>query len=307
MPTDPEPLFRLVTISDLDGRPAAGLSVREGVLRLGDALDRLGEAAPAGLASRSLVGLLARGAATVDAVREVVEVLRRKGDLETLVDAEAVLLLPLRPGKVVAVGRNYAAHAKELGNAVPEEPFFFGKAPSSAVGPGEAIEIPADYEGEVHHEAELALVVGRRGRRIPEDRAAEWIAGWTCANDVTARTLQKSLQERRLPWFSGKNADTFLPLGPGIVPAALVADASALRIRCTVDGVVRQDGTTADMIHGPAALLARASRHLTMEPGDVILTGTPSGVGPLSPGQVVEVFIEGVGTLRNPVRAERGA
>lgn len=217
-----------------------------------------------------------------------------------------------RPGKVLCVGRNYAAHARELGNAPPEAPFFFLKAPSTAIGDGEAIVIPRDIEGEVHHEAELAVVIGRRGRRVPGERALEWVAGYCCANDVTARTEQRALQDRRLPWFGGKNADTFLCLGPDPVPAAAVPDPGALRLLCLVDGEVRQDGATAAMIHGVAALVAHASRRVTLEPGDVILTGTPAGVGPLLPGQTVEVRLLGgdsalLCALVNPVVAEGAA
>lgn len=210
---------------------------------------------------------------------------------------------PLRPGKVIAVGRNYAAHAKEMGNATPAAPFFFLKAPSTAVGPGTPIVIPFDVEGEVHHEAELGVVIGTAGRRIAPERALAHVSGYCCANDVTARTEQKALQERKLPWFGGKNADTFLCLGPAM-PAARVPDPQALRIRCLVDGEVRQDGSTADMILGVAALVAAASRRVTLLPGDVILTGTPAGVGPIRPGQTVEVRIDGVGSLVNQVVAE---
>jgi len=207
------------------------------------------------------------------------------------------------PGKVIAVGRNYAAHAREMGNAAPDAPFFFLKAPSCTAGPGEPIVIPFDIVGEVHHEAELGVVLGRRGRRIPSDRAMEFVAGYCCANDVTARNEQRALQEKKLPWFGGKNADTFLCLGP-VVPASAVPDPQALRIRCLVGGQVRQDGSTADMILGVAALVAAASRRVTLLPGDVLLTGTPAGVGPIRPGDTVEVRIDGVGSLVNPVVAE---
>lgn len=208
------------------------------------------------------------------------------------------------PGKVIAVGRNFLAHARELGNLPPEAPFFFLKAPSTAVGNGEPIVLPFDVEGEVHHEAELAVVIGRAGRRVPADRAMEIVAGYCCANDVTARTEQKSLQERKLPWFGGKNADSFLVLGPSLVPRSAVPEPARLVVRCLVDGRVRQDAPCSDMAHGVAALVAAASLRLTLHPGDVILTGTPPGVGPLRPGETVEVRIEGVGSLVNPVVLE---
>jgi len=210
---------------------------------------------------------------------------------------------PQRPGKVVAVGRNYAAHARELGNAPPEAAFFFLKAPSTLVGPGAPIVIPFDVEGEVHHEAELAVVIGRSARRVPEERALEFVSGYCCANDVTARGEQKALQAKGLPWYGGKNADSFLALGPAM-PAAKVPDPGRLRVMCLVNGAVRQDGSTAEMIRGVAALVAAASRRITLEPGDVILTGTPPGVGPIRPGETVEVRIDGVGSLVNPVVLE---
>ncbi len=206
--------------------------------------------------------------------------------------------------KVIAVGRNYAAHAKELGNAAPEAPFFFLKAPSTVVGNGDPIVIPADVEGEVHHEAELAVVLGKSGRRIPPERALDFVAGYLCANDVTARTEQKALQERKLPWFGGKNADSFLVLGPGLVPREAVADPQKLRVQCFVNRARQQERATSDMIHGVAALVSLASRRLTLHPGDVILTGTPAGVGPIAPGDSVEVRIDGVGSLVNPVVLE---
>ena len=210
----------------------------------------------------------------------------------------------MRPGKVIAVGRNYAAHAKELGNAPAEAPFFFLKAPSTAIGNREPIVIPFDVEGEVHHEAELAVVIGQAGRRIPEERALAHVLGYCCANDVTARTEQKSLQERKLPWFGGKNADSFLVLGPGITLRDMVPDPADLRVRCFVDGQARQDASTGEMIHGVAELIAHASRRLVLEPGDVLLTGTPAGVGPIRPGQIVEVRIDGLGSVINPVVLE---
>jgi 2-keto-4-pentenoate hydratase/2-oxohepta-3-ene-1,7-dioic acid hydratase in catechol pathway len=216
----------------------------------------------------------------------------------------ARLLLPFVPGKVLAVGRNYAAHAKELGNEVPEAPFFFSKAPSSAIGPDGPIVIPWDLEGDVHHEAELAVVIGRRGRRIPRASALGYVAGYMAANDVTARTLQGSLKERKLPWFSGKNLDTFLVLGPGLVPADAVADPAALRVSCLVNGELRQDAPTSLMLNDVAALIEHASRHLTLEPLDVLLTGTPAGVGLLAAGDAVTVRIDGVGEFSNPVIRE---
>jgi 2-keto-4-pentenoate hydratase/2-oxohepta-3-ene-1,7-dioic acid hydratase in catechol pathway len=208
-------------------------------------------------------------------------------------------------GRVLAAGRNYRKHAAELGNRAAEEPFFFLKDAASAVGHGEEIVIPRDLAGEVHHEAELAVVIGREGRRIPEENALDWVDGCLCANDITARTVQFDLKERGLPWFGAKVADTFLAIGPG--KPVMPANPGDLAIICRVNGEVRQEDRTSSMVHSVQALVAAASLHLTLQPGDVLLTGTPAGVGPLRAGDVVEVEIEGVGTLSNPVVAEAGA
>jgi 2-keto-4-pentenoate hydratase/2-oxohepta-3-ene-1,7-dioic acid hydratase in catechol pathway len=296
--------------------PFALVMARFGGARAVPAIDAGGRVAPladavarAGLAAPPTLRALARAAswaeileAGIDAGGEVATLLDRLGG-DPPARADAELRLPIRPRKVLAAGRNFPAHARELGNAPAEAPFFFSKLPSCAIGPGDAIEIPGDLPGDVHHEGELAVVVGRAGRRIPEARALEHVAGYLCANDVTARTLQRTLQERRLPWLAAKNLDTFLALGPGIVPRAMLPDISALRLRCRVDGVLRQDAPLSAMLHGVASLLAHASRHLTLFPGDIVLAGTPEGVGPIVPGQTVEVEIDRIGTLANPVAA----
>ena len=208
--------------------------------------------------------------------------------------AEVQLLAPCLPSKIVAVGRNYAAHAAELGNDVPAEPLIFLKPPSTVIGPGEAIVYPRHLSQRVDHEAELAVVVGRRARHLREDEAHAYIRGYTCANDVTARDLQ----ERDEQWNRSKGFDTFCPLGPWIVPGLDVSD---LAIRCRVNGVLRQDGRTRDLLFGIGRLLAHVTAVMTLEPGDVLLTGTPAGIGPLQPGDRVTVEIEGIGTLENEV------
>jgi len=295
--------FSLVRAARAGDPPAPAIRAGGRIVPLREAVARAGARAPAALRARAdaagWIPLLADG---VDLAAQIGALLAALGPSAPFVEG-AALELPLLPGKVIAAGRNYAAHAREMGGAPAEEPFFFGKLASCAVGPGAPIEIPSDLPGEVHHEAELAVVVGRAGRRIPAERALEWVAGYLCANDVTARTLQRRLQEKKLPWFEAKNADTFLALGPGIVPRAFVPDPAALRVRCFVDGRARQDAPTSAMIHTVASLLAHASRRVTLLPGDVLLTGTPEGVGPLVPGESVEVRIDGVGSLVNPVVA----
>jgi len=208
--------------------------------------------------------------------------------------------------KVVAVGRNYAAHAAEFGNEVPAEPMVFLKPNTSVVGPGEPIVYPRQST-HVDHEGELAVVIGRICRDVPPERASEVIFGYTCANDVSARDLQK----RDGQWGRAKGFDTFCPLGPWIVTHLGVDEASDLGLRVTVqrDGATleRQSSTTARLVRGIAELVSFVSSFATLLPGDVILTGTPEGVGPILPGDSVSVEIEGIGVLTNPVIAQDAA
>jgi 2-keto-4-pentenoate hydratase/2-oxohepta-3-ene-1,7-dioic acid hydratase in catechol pathway len=207
---------------------------------------------------------------------------------------EVALLAPCQPTKVIAIGRNYAAHAAEHGAQVPAEPLFFLEPPSAVIGPGAAILYPNHLSQRVEHEAELAVVIGRQARQVQREEASAFIWGYTCANDITARDLQR----RDGQWTRGKGFDTFCPLGPWIVPNL---DTSDLRVRCRVNGELRQDGRTRDMIFSIEELIAYVSAVMTLEPGDVLLTGTPAGVGPLLPGDRVVVEIEGIGTLENEV------
>jgi 2-keto-4-pentenoate hydratase/2-oxohepta-3-ene-1,7-dioic acid hydratase in catechol pathway len=209
------------------------------------------------------------------------------------------LLAPVVPGKVIGIGRNYRAHAEELGNPIPSEPVMFLKAPSSVVGPGASIVLPPESE-QVEFEGEIAVVVGRRMRRAGRDEAAAAILGVTAACDVTARDLQ-----RRDPTFArAKSFDTFCPLGPAV---RVGADLEDLEVVTRVDGEERQRGHVREMSWGIAELVAWVSGIMTLEPGDLVLTGTPAGVGPLAPGQTVAVEVSGVGVLENPVEAERRA
>jgi 2-keto-4-pentenoate hydratase/2-oxohepta-3-ene-1,7-dioic acid hydratase in catechol pathway len=209
----------------------------------------------------------------------------------------ARLLAPATPSKIVCVGRNYAAHAKELQHEVPEEPLLFLKPPSSIIGPEEAIERPVAMSSLVHHEAELAVVLGRRLRDASAAEALAAAFGYTCANDVTARDLQR----KEGKFTRAKGFDTFCPLGPHLVCGDELGDPHDLRLELTVDGELRQSGHASDMVFGVGALLSFISRVMTLEPGDVVLTGTPEGVGPLEAGQRVRVHIRGIGSLENPV------
>jgi 2-keto-4-pentenoate hydratase/2-oxohepta-3-ene-1,7-dioic acid hydratase in catechol pathway len=205
------------------------------------------------------------------------------------------LLAPVLPSKIVCVGRNYAAHAAELGNEVPKEPLIFLKPPSAVVGPGEAILLPP-YSRQVEHEGELALVVGRRCSRLGEGAdALAYLLGYTCLNDVTARDIQKA----ETLFDRAKGFDTFCPIGPFIETDLDPRDAL---VETRVNGALRQSGRTSLMIYPVASLVRWISRMMTLEPGDVIATGTPAGVGPLKDGDVVEISVGGVGQLQNPVR-----
>ena len=204
------------------------------------------------------------------------------------------LLAPIIPSKVVCVGKNYADHAAEMGGEAPETPLLFLKPSSSVIGPGEAIRLPTDRAAEFHHEAELAVVIGALLQRVTPEQAMAGVFGYTAANDVTARDLQRSEGQ----WFRAKGFDSFCPLGPAVSSGLDPAD---LSIRCLVDGEVRQDGTTADLVHDVASLVSEISQVMTLLPSDVILTGTPAGVGPIAPGQTVRVEIDGIGALENPV------
>ena len=211
------------------------------------------------------------------------------------------LLAPVIPrSKVVAVGRNYAAHAAEMGEEVPETPLTFFKPNTSVIGPGEPIIYPAASR-QVDFEGELAVVIGRICKEVPVSRVPEVIFGYTVANDVTARDLQKTDGQ----WARAKGYDTFCPLGPWITTHQRLDEVAALAIRTTVDGEPRQEGTTSDMVFTIPELVAYISSYTTLLPGDVILTGTPEGAGPVLPGQQVSIEIEGIGTLTNPVAGTR--
>jgi 2-keto-4-pentenoate hydratase/2-oxohepta-3-ene-1,7-dioic acid hydratase in catechol pathway len=216
-------------------------------------------------------------------------------------EPHAILPAMLRPGKILCLLRSYRAHAEELGNQAPSEPMYFAKLNNTLLGSGRPIRIPEDLDGEVHHEGELALVIGKGGRRIPPEDGLRHVAAYTVANDVTARTLQKADAGRNLPWLRGKSIDTFLPLGPGLVPANRVSDPHDLELLVTVNGLERQRGHTSRLMWPIGVILSHVSRWIRLDPGDVILTGTPEGVGPLRPGDEVVVEIPGLGRLVNSV------
>ena len=216
------------------------------------------------------------------------------------------MALPIeRPQKIVCIGLNYRDHAEEQGTELPAAPLLFAKWPNTLIGPGEPIVIPPITK-QVDYEAELGVVIGERVRGASAENALEAVAGFLCLNDVSARDLQFSDGQ----WVRGKSLDTFCPIGPEFVPAADVPDPQALAIRAVVNGEVLQDSHTSNMIFSVAEIVAHVSRSITLEPGDLIATGTPAGVGAfrdppvwLEPGDEVTIEIEGLGALTNPVRA----
>jgi 2-keto-4-pentenoate hydratase/2-oxohepta-3-ene-1,7-dioic acid hydratase in catechol pathway len=204
------------------------------------------------------------------------------------------LLAPVIPSKIVAVGRNYADHAAELGSEVPAEPLLFLKPSTAVIGPGDAIRLPSDLSDEVSFEGEIAVVIGALISRVTPEIAAKAVLGVTCANDVTLRDVQR----RESQWARAKGFDGSCPLGPAIAAGLDLAD---LRVRTFVDGELRQDGHTSQMAFDIPRIVSEISQAMTLLPGDVVLTGTPAGVGRLEPGQRVRVEIEGVGVLESPV------
>jgi 2-keto-4-pentenoate hydratase/2-oxohepta-3-ene-1,7-dioic acid hydratase in catechol pathway len=254
-------------------------------------MERDGELWPIeGAEGRDLRALIAAGASLVPAPGE------------PLVDAR--LVAPLRPGKIVAIGLNYLDHVRESGVEPPPAPLVFTKFTTSVIGPGEPIRIDEELTERVDWEVELAVVIGKTMRHVAEDAALDGVFGYTAANDVSARDLQFGDGQ----WVRGKSLDTFCPLGPVVVTADEAPDPQALRLQTVVNGETMQDSSTAEMVFGVAELLAYCSRSFTLEPGDLLLTGTPWGCGDfmeprrsLHPGDLVEVSVEPVGTLSNPV------
>ncbi len=205
------------------------------------------------------------------------------------------LLSPVLPSKVVCIGKNYADHVAEMGGDTPASPVVFLKPSTSVIGPGDAIVLPRN-SSRVDHEAELGVVIGRLCREVPRERALDVVLGYTCGNDVTARDHQQQDQQ----WTRGKSHDSFCPIGPWVETELDVRDVA---VQCAVDGEVRQDGRTSQLLHDVPAILEWITAFMTLLPGDVVLTGTPAGVGPLVPGNAVTVLVEGIGPLTNPVVA----
>jgi len=238
----------------------------------------------------------------LDTFQEVIFALRKVRSIDDLkLSHEYKFLPPInRPQKILCIGRNYEAHADELGNVKPKEPLFFCKAPSALIGHEESIRLPK-HAGRVDHEGEVAVVIGKSGHNIKENHALEYVGGYSLLNDVTARELQKSDQQAGRPWFRAKSFDTFCPFGPFLVPKESIHDPNNLQLEVTVNGNVRQAGSASQMIFDIASIIAYLSQYCTLEPGDIIATGTPAGVAPLKSGDLVELTVPELGTLRNTV------
>ncbi|HTY36505.1 MAG TPA: fumarylacetoacetate hydrolase family protein [Bacteroidota bacterium] len=225
-----------------------------------------------------------------------------KLEKQYLINKDAVLKAPiLRPPKIVALGLNYALHAKEGNAAVPKEPIIFMKAGSSVIGPGDTILLPRGL-GRMDHEVELAVVIGRRASGAKKKDALSYVAGYTVLNDVTARELQTSDLEEKHPWFRSKSFDTFTPLGPWIVTADEIGSPIELALECRVNKKVRQKSNTKNMVFDVPTQIEFISKFIALEPGDILSTGTPHGIGPIAEGDEVVCSIKGIGELKNPVR-----
>ena len=226
-----------------------------------------------------------------------------EGRFESFLVSRPRLAAPIRqPGKIIAMARNYVEHARETGAEPPTEPIFFVKSASTIIGPGHSIEIPAGV-GRVDPEVELAVIIGESVRNCPRDKALQAIAGYTIINDVTARDMQKTAKKAGQPWYLSKNLETFCPMGPCVLLADESIDPDLLDIYLYVNGELRQHENTAAMIFDVATIISRVSCYMRLEPGDIIATGTPAGIGPIFPGDLVKCHIPEIGELVNPVKA----
>ena len=251
----------------------------------------------------SVLDLIAGGYFRAELFAEVLRFAEEHELIEELVVDEPRLLSPIpRPPRIIALGLNYAAHAAEGGRKPPKEPIFFVKASTAVIGPDDPVECPRGV-GRIDHEVELAVIIGKPGRRISRAQAKQHIAGYTILNDVTARDMQRRDMAASNPWFLSKSFDTFCPMGPCITLPDEIQEPCELDLSLRVNGQTRQSSNTRDLIFKVPELIHRLSRHLTLEPGDIISTGTPAGISAIQPGDVMQAEVERIGVLRNPVVA----
>jgi len=297
--------MRLLSFEDFHGS-AYGTFVEETLVNLSG----LVEAYEANVLKKSqappsdIVEFLARGYCEREKWAELSEFLKERGLRKNLaVSSSYRMLAPVpRPPKIIALGRNYALHAQESKMPVPDEPIIFCKSNSSIIGPHGTIMIPTDV-GRIDHEVELAVVIGKRAKRVPAQLAYDYVAGYTIALDITARDLQRSDIEKRQPWYRSKNFDTFTPLGPWMVTADEIPPPIHLDIELSVNGTLRQHANTRDMIFDVATTIEFITKYITLEPGDIISMGTPEGIGPINDGDRIVSRIEKIGEMVNTVRA----
>jgi 2-keto-4-pentenoate hydratase/2-oxohepta-3-ene-1,7-dioic acid hydratase in catechol pathway len=242
-----------------------------------------------------------RGLFNLAFYERIVDYLRKPGMFaEYALLGEPAFLQPLRPGKVLSVGRNFHAFLEQQGVPVPDEPVFYAKSASICIGPGQPILLRERY-GRVDHEGELAVVIGKRAQDVPADEAYHYVAGYTIINDVTARDMQQRDMALGYPWYRAKNLATFCPVGPAILARDALPWPPHFDIAVHVNGEERQHGNTRDLIFGIPEIIAAITQFIPLDPGDLVSTGTPSGVSPLVPGDCVQITIDGIGTLENPV------
>jgi 2-keto-4-pentenoate hydratase/2-oxohepta-3-ene-1,7-dioic acid hydratase in catechol pathway len=291
---------------DLEGNPVVALELGDRWINASHAwldYNRHVEGAEA-TPLRDVGDFIRAGLMTRSAYRRITEFTQRHGRVEDYVLPPGLpFRQPLVPGKVLATGRNYAAHAAELGNAIPEEPLFFDKFPSTCIGPEEPIVLPM-WAGMVSYEGEITIVIGKSGRNIPEEGAQEYVAGYTLLNDMTARDLQDEDKKKGYPWTRAKNFDTFCPFGPTVVYRDCFSWPLVTDIESRLNGELRQQSSTSYFLFSVARVVSYISRYVTLHPGDLIATGTPEGVGAVKPGDLVEISNSLIGTLRNPVVGE---
>ncbi|MFA6472244.1 MAG: fumarylacetoacetate hydrolase family protein [Candidatus Latescibacterota bacterium] len=232
------------------------------------------------------------------AVMNFVDAHGLKSDLT--VTGEYEINPPINPGKIIALGNNYHNHIREMGQKIPDEPVLFGKWPSTVIGQGDSIVKPS-WIGSLSYEAELAFIIGQTAKNVPASEAMEYVAGYTCVNDVTARDIQKKDLARSLPWMPSKNFDTFAPMGPCVLLASASKEPLEFGVQSRVNGQLKQDGNTRDLIFSIPIIIEYITKIMTLETGDVVSTGTPEGVGSLDPGDTVEITCTGIGTLSNTV------
>jgi 2-keto-4-pentenoate hydratase/2-oxohepta-3-ene-1,7-dioic acid hydratase in catechol pathway len=297
--------MKLLSFEDSSG-PAYGTFVDKALINLASLVRSYETAAlmkPV-LASSDIVEFLARGYAESARLEELLHFLREGSPQQPLaVTSGYRMLAPVpRPPKIIALGRNYALHAQETKAPVPDEPIIFCKSNSSVIGPNGTILIPTDV-GRIDHEVELGVIIGKRARQVQAQSAYEYVAGYTIALDITARELQRSDLEKRQPWYRSKNFDTFTPLGPWMATADEIPPPIELDIELSVNGKIRQEANTREMIFDVAATIEFITKYITLEPGDVILMGTPEGIGPIKDGDHIVSRIQKIGEMVNTVKS----